>query len=283
MKEGGEGETQGLSISVPVVLSFRLICFRQLEQQLLSSLPTWEKKNGRSFLVHGGSMLQLLMENVSSNEQENRRRTPTSQYSMQALNKGASQGLKTAASNGANGVVKGGHVPGKANAVLHGVVTPAVRPGSSMSSNTHGTNKRQKLIDGAHRTVEPHTKGWTPSGNNSALPYPATLQVPVPSQSRNSQGYAALGWGRNPSSMPRSVSQPRVAGGYLGSSQYHTNPRSYNSGSMVPNHRREPVAKRTTGQIRKESFKPRPSGDGIGRGGGGWKTAFRGVVEEDEC
>ena len=86
-KEGGEGEAEGLSISVLVVLSFRLICFLQLEQQLLSSLPTWEKKNGWSFLVHG--MLQLLMEKASSNEQENRRRTPTSQYSMQALNKGA--------------------------------------------------------------------------------------------------------------------------------------------------------------------------------------------------
>jgi len=34
---------------------------------------------------------------------------------------------------------------------------------------------------------------------------------------------------------------------------------------MVPNHHREPVAKRTTGRIRKENFKPRPSGDGVGR------------------
>jgi len=143
---------------------------------------------------------------------------------MQALNKGASQGLKPAASNGANGAVKGGYVPGKANAVLHGVVTPAVRPGSSMSLNTHDTNKRQKLIDGAHRTVEPPTKGRTPSDNNSALPRPATLQVPMPSQSRNLQGYATLRWGRNPSSMPRSVSQSRMAGGHLRSSQYHTQP-----------------------------------------------------------
>jgi len=173
-------------------------------------------------------------------------------------------------------------VPGKANAVLHGVVTPAVRPGSSMSSNTHGPNKRQKLIDGVHRTIEPLTKGLTPSGNNSALLRPATLQVPMPSQSGNLQGYATLGWGRNPSSMPRSVSQPRAAGGHLGSSKY-TNPRSYNSGSMMPNHHREPAAKRTTGRIRKESFKPRPSGDGVGRGVGEWKTGFRGVVEEDEC
>jgi len=145
--------------------------------------------------------LQLRMENASSNEQENRRRTPTSQDSMQAPKKGASQGLKRAASNGTNGVVKGGYGPGKANAFLHGVVTPAIRPGSSISPNTHGTNTRQKLIDGAHRIVKPPTKGRTPSGNNSALPRPATLQVPMPSQSKNLQGYAALGWGRNPSSM----------------------------------------------------------------------------------
>jgi len=52
---------------------------------------------------------------------------------------------------------------------------------------------------------------------------------------------------------------------------------------MVPNHHREPEPKRTTGRIRKESFKPRQSGDGVGRGGGGWKSTFRGVVEEDEC
>jgi len=45
----------------------------------------------------------------------------------------------------------------------------------------------------------------------------------------------------------------------------------------------EPAAKKTTGRIRKESFKPRPNGDGVGRGGGGWETGFRGVVEEDEC
>ena len=105
------------------------------------------------------------MEKASSNEQENRRRTPTSQYSIQALNKGASQGLKPAASNGENGVVKEGYVPGKANAVLHGVVTPAVRPGSSMSSNTHGTNKRHQLIDGrgAHCTVEPPQRAGRPA------------------------------------------------------------------------------------------------------------------------
>jgi len=49
----------------------------------------------------------------------------------------------------------------------------------------------------------------------------------------------------------------------------------------VPNHHREPAAKRTTGRIHKESFKPRPSGDGVGRGGGGWKTGFRDAMDDE--
>jgi protein regulator of cytokinesis 1 len=227
-------------------------------------------------------MLQLLMENVSANEQENRKRVPTSQYSVQALNKGPPQGLKPAPSSGANGVAKGGYVPGKANVGHHGVVTPAIRPGSSMSSHTQGPNKRQKLVDGAHHTAVPPTKGRTPSVT-STLPRPTTQNAPsLPSQSKNMQGYAALGWGRNPSTMPRSVSQPRVGSGHV-SSQYRTNPRSYTSGSMAPSHPKESTAKKTTGRIRTESFKPRPSADGAGGGGNGWKSRFRGVVEEDEC
>ncbi|KIK40491.1 hypothetical protein CY34DRAFT_807174 [Suillus luteus UH-Slu-Lm8-n1] len=263
----------------------------KLEQQLLSSLPTWEQTHGRAFLVHGESMLQLLMENASANEQENRKKTPTSQYSAQALNKGASQSLKpaAAASNGTNVASKGGYVPGKSNASHHGVVTPAVRPGSSMSSNTHGTNKRQKLIDGTHHTVArpgSPTRGRTPSGN-SALPRPTTQNaLPIPSHSKNSQGYAALGWGRNPSTMPRSTSHASTT--HLSSSvssHYLSSTRSYNSASMASSHSRESAAKKTTGRIRKESFKPRPSIDGGNGGAMGWKSGFRGmsVAEEDGC
>ncbi|KAG1761631.1 microtubule associated protein-domain-containing protein [Suillus occidentalis] len=207
----------------------------KLEQQLLSSLPTWEQTHGRAFLVHGESMLQLLMENASANEQENRKKTPTSH-------------------NGTNVASKGGYVPGKSNASHHGVVTPAVRPGSSM-----------KLIDGTHHTVArpgSPTRGRTPSGN-SALPRPTTQNaLPIPSHSKNSQGYAALGWGRNPSTMPRSTSHASTT--HLSSSS---------------------AAKKTTGRIRKESFKPRPSIDGGSGGAMGWKSGFRvmSVAEEDGC
>ncbi|KAG0694305.1 microtubule associated protein-domain-containing protein [Suillus ampliporus] len=280
-KRVGKEKAQGLSIPIHTLL----------EQQLLSSLPTWEQTHGRAFLVHGESILQLLMENASANEQENRKRVPTSQYSMQVLNKGPSQSLKPAASSGANGASKGGYVPGKSNAAHHGVVTPAVRPGSSMSSNTHGTNKRQKLVDGAHHTITrpaSPTRGRTPSGN-SALPRSATQNVPpMPSQSKNMQGYATLGYGRNPSTMPRSRSQTSVASSHLGSSvssHYLSNSRSYNSASMASTYSKEPAAKKTAGRIRKESFKPRPSIEGGGGGAAGWRSGFRGmtVAEEDGC
>ncbi|KAG1724964.1 microtubule associated protein-domain-containing protein, partial [Suillus lakei] len=221
----------------------------KLEQQLLSSLPTWEQAHERAFL------------------------SPK----------------PAAASSGVNVVSKGGYVPGKSNASHHGVVTPAVRPGSSMSSNTHGTNKRQKLVDGTHHTVArpgSPTRGRTPSGN-SALPRPTTQNAPpMTSQSKNSQGYAALGWGRNPSTMPRSTSHTNVT--HLNSSvssHYLSSSRSYNSASMASSHSRESAAKKTTGRIRKESFKPRPSIDGGNGGATGWKSGFRGmsVAEEDGC
>ncbi|KAG0695422.1 hypothetical protein DFH29DRAFT_1030724 [Suillus ampliporus] len=160
-----------------------------------------------------------------------------------------------------------------------------------MSSNTHGTNKRQKLVDGAHHTITrpaSPTRGRTPSGN-SVLPRSATQNAPpMPSQSKNMQGYATLGYGRNPSTMPRSRSQTSVTSGHLGSSvssHYLFSSRSYNSGSMASSYSKEPAAKKTAGRIRKESFKPRPSTDGGGGGAAEWRSRFRGmtVAEEDGC
>ena len=68
------------------------------------------------------------------------------------------------------------------NTVLHGMVMPAVRPGSSMSLNTHGTNKRQKLIDGAHCVVEPSTGHKGPDTQRQ--------QFSSPSSSDSTSAYA---------------------------------------------------------------------------------------------
>ncbi|KAJ3509210.1 hypothetical protein NLJ89_g5340 [Agrocybe chaxingu] len=48
----------------------------RLEQELLVSIPAWEDEAGRPFLVHGESFLQILLEAVSANDQENRRKPP---------------------------------------------------------------------------------------------------------------------------------------------------------------------------------------------------------------
>ncbi|KAF5381777.1 hypothetical protein D9615_005436 [Tricholomella constricta] len=46
----------------------------RLEQDLLVSIPAWEHEAQRPFLVHGESILQILMETVSAQDQENKRK-----------------------------------------------------------------------------------------------------------------------------------------------------------------------------------------------------------------
>ncbi|KAH7890454.1 microtubule associated protein-domain-containing protein, partial [Phlebopus sp. FC_14] len=253
----------------------------KLEQQLLTALPTWEQTHGKGFLVHGESMLHILMENVSANEQENKKKAPTSQYSIQALNnKGAgfAPGLKPMNGGGNS------YVPGKANKPA-GAITPAVRPGSSLA-HAQGTNKRQKLADGnsqmPQRSSSP-PRGRTPSGG-SGLPRPvAQVAPPMPTTTKQSQAYAALGWGRAPSTMQRTTSRS-TSNGYgtnfssSSSSQYISSSRSYNAGSGTS---RDPNQQRA-GRIKRESFKPRPSIDGAGSTSGWRGTGFRAMPLTEE-
>ncbi|KAF9240057.1 microtubule associated protein-domain-containing protein [Melanogaster broomeanus] len=216
----------------------------KLEQQLLSSLPAWEQANGRPFLVHNESMLQILMESISSNEQENKKKAPTSQYSMQANNANAGPATRSRSLEAVNGgASKGSYIPGKSHNALAGVVTPAVRPGSSMAK---GTNKRQRLADGSSK--------------------PAVPPVPQATATRQADGYAALGWGRAPSSMRTH---------YLSSS------KSYGAGSMASNGVRESTSRKAS-RIKRESFKPRPSMDTANTGWRSGGTGFRGMPLTEE-
>ncbi|KAJ7793936.1 hypothetical protein B0H14DRAFT_3497553 [Mycena olivaceomarginata] len=43
----------------------------QLEQDLPTSIPAWEQEPGHPFLVHGQSILHILMQTVSMEDQEN--------------------------------------------------------------------------------------------------------------------------------------------------------------------------------------------------------------------
>ncbi|KAG8221510.1 microtubule associated protein-domain-containing protein [Butyriboletus roseoflavus] len=246
----------------------------KLEQQLLSSLPAWEQANSRSFLVHGESMLQILMENVSANEQENKKKTVASQYSVQVLNASKPTGPMTRSrsleptTGNAN---KAGYVPGKMHNAAPGAVTPALRPGSSMSQTT---NKRQKLADGRAKPVRSSSpaKGRTPSGPASGLPKSAVPVSYVTTRSKHAEGYASLGWGRVPSTTQRTTSRV-VSSSNVTSHRHASSTKVYGASSIA-----RAVSLDKGGRIRRESFRPRPSIDGVRSAG----TAFRGMPPTEE-
>ncbi|KAG9311435.1 microtubule associated protein-domain-containing protein [Chiua virens] len=256
----------------------------KLEQQLLSSLLAWEQANGRPFLVHGESMLQILMENVSANEQENKKKPITSQYSVQALNANKPTGPLTRSRSlepVAGNTGKAGYVPGKSHNPPAGAITPAVRSGSSMSQTT---TKRQKLADGRSKPVRSSSpaKGRTPSGPPSGIPKSSVQAAPpgshITTRSKHAEGYVSLGWGRAPSTAQRTTSRAATSAG-VGSHRAASTTKSYGASSMPSS-----VTVRVTsldsrnGRIKRETFRPRPSIDGV-RGAG---TVFRGMPPTEE-
>ncbi|EPQ51188.1 hypothetical protein GLOTRDRAFT_81327 [Gloeophyllum trabeum ATCC 11539] len=117
----------------------------RLEQDLLSSIPTWEEQTGQPFLVHGQPILRILMEAVgaSSTEKENKRR----------------------ANSRAGSVPPRAKTPSTAGpSHSRGTVTPAVRPGSSLGQSQ--SSKRARLGD----STSAHTNQYAPAG----LPKPGT-------------------------------------------------------------------------------------------------------------
>lgn len=216
------------------------------------------------------------MERISANEQENKKKTITSQYSIQALNASKSTGPLTRSrsleptTGNAN---KGGYVPGKTHNPPSGAVTPAVRSGSSMS---HTTTKRQKLANGHAKLMggSSPAKGRTPSGPASVLPKPAVSHVTT--RSKQAGGYAALGWGRAPSTMQRTTSRAVTSSGVT-SHRHASATKSYGSNSMGSNMARS-MNLNKGGRIKRESFRPRPSIDGVRTGG----VTYRGMPPTEE-
>lgn len=276
----------------------------RLEQDLLASIPQWEQESGRPFLVHGESILQVLMETVSAADQENKRKPPRA---------GSVPPRATTPVNSAHSYVPGAKT---------GVVTPAVRPGSSIASQSV-PNKRQRLADsttpsyasgagraplGAYRggngvvaggrTSPTKIPSKTPSGSGgSSLPRPGHLAMPVP---RPGTQHHALGHGRVPTSSGLAP-PPSAYPGMMRS----TSVAGYGAGAGSGGGKRFPSASASSGtgyagrgasigveimkkasRARRESFKPRPSIDhmesvgGMGmRYGGGF---VGGLKEEDE-
>ncbi|KAH9950769.1 microtubule associated protein-domain-containing protein [Amylocystis lapponica] len=271
----------------------------RLEQDLLASVPAWEADTGRAFLVHGESIVQILMETVSAADKENgnKRGKP------QGGRAGSVPPRAKTPSNPAHHyapVPTSGHGGGRST--HSAAVTPAVRPGSSMASHS---NKRLRLGEstsaynnapdlGRSRGAGPRAASpskipsKTPT-TTSSLPRPVPVAMPVP---RPGSVHHVLGHGRVPSVQPhthsyhpyaasasRAVSQASGVG-YAG--------RGYSAQPVAPH-----VVAKKASRARRESFRPRPSMDenwvaGAGLGGGEaggprrWGGFSGGAVKEEE-
>ncbi|KAI0646310.1 microtubule associated protein-domain-containing protein [Trametes meyenii] len=273
----------------------------RLEQDLVVSIPAWEAETGRVFLVHGVSMLQLLMETMPTADKENgNKRT-----------KGRSGSVPPRATTPATGHYLTAPTSGHGGGSKTGVVTPAVRSSSSLSNSQSVPNKRPRLGEataahnnapsiraplsssrGAHNRAASPTKiplpGKTPVGGSS-LPRPVPLAMPVP---KPGTAHHALGHGRVPSAQQLSSShsyQPHPpaarAVSYMSTSSTSTYARGYGAASAAA------VIAKKASRARRESFKPRPSVDedwaaGVGladaAGGRRWAGFAGAVKEEDE-
>ena len=276
----------------------------QLEQDLLTAIPAWQESTGKTFLVHGESILQILMETVSAADQENKRKPPRA---------GSVPPRSTTPVNPVNHYMPGsaGHAPSGRS----GVVTPAIRPGSSLEPNSAPV-KRQRLHDpasngrvplGLHRPQNsthqrppspskiampaktPTTTTTTTSGGTSSLPRPVAMPIPRPGTQ-----HFALGHGRVPSGSALGYStaaypppsRSASAAAPLLSVMGGAGARVASSGAGAYGHG---VARKAS-RARRESFKPRPSmdlheatgGTGFGFASGRWGDIAAAVEEEDE-
>ncbi|KAH9925793.1 microtubule associated protein-domain-containing protein [Fomitopsis serialis] len=262
----------------------------RLEQDLLASIPAWEAETGRAFLVHGESMVQLLMETVGANDKENNKRSKTP---------GARAGSVPPRSK----TPSNPHITTcLRRRTSSGVVTPAVRPGSSMAASSQ-PSKRPRLGEStaAHTNVPAHgapaylgsskgpgaqrpgspskIPGRTPSTAipTSSLPRPVPLAMPVP---KPGTVHHALGHGRVPSAQAQSSYHPYQSSHNQTRSTSSTSStayRSYGAPALSSN-----VLAKKASRARRESFRPRPSMENDWAVGGGRWAGFAGAVVKEE-
>ncbi|KAL1744927.1 microtubule associated protein-domain-containing protein [Schizophyllum fasciatum] len=230
----------------------------RLEQDLLASIPVWEEEAGRPFLVHGESIMQLLLASVSVVDQENKRKGGRPGAVPRAGSVPSRATTPTESSHGSSGFVPGART---------GVVTPAIRSGSSMTGAHSVPSKRQRTEAtpnlgyssskrpplGTHRgtnALATSQRSHSPTkllvtagkASLSSLPRPVpSMVVPKPGTQHH-----ALGHGRIPSTVV--LAQPTGFGRSLSAST-----SSYASSAYG--------AKKAS-RVRRESFKPRPSSEG---------------------
>jgi protein regulator of cytokinesis 1 len=254
--------------------------FKQLEQELLTAIPAWEAQMGRSFLVHGERILEVLREAIGGQENLN----PNS-------NNHNAGGKRKAA----------GYVPGTtlraAGKGGEGVVTPAVRPGSSLGTGPAGAKRQrvddvageQRVVLGVHRgnghqSQNHQPRAPSPVKGMSSLPRP----VVVP---KAGTPYFGLGHGRVPSvqQVQAQVGVRTVSGVSASASAMSGGFGAVAVAGRVGSRTGKGAdggAVRKTSRPRGEGFRPRPSADFVESGMGGchghagWKGGT--VEEEDE-
>ncbi|KAG6890335.1 hypothetical protein C0992_002318 [Termitomyces sp. T32_za158] len=247
----------------------------RLEQDLLTSIPAWEAEAQRPFLIHGESILQLLMETVSAADQENKRK-PARAGSVPAR---ATTPVNSAPGSKARSRSASQSIPNKRQKLepvpigqtRQGKGGKGQAPSSGLNRPPLGSYRGGNATTGVRAASSPSKiPGRTPSG--SSLPRPVSVSIPKPGTQHH-----ALGHGRAPTSFTYKVSSTsRTTSGVYGT-------RYPSAGA-----RAQAVVKKAT-RARRESFKPRPSVDGdlgvsvaLGSYGGRWPGLAGSVQEEEE-
>ncbi|KAJ3784520.1 microtubule associated protein [Lentinula aff. detonsa] len=255
----------------------------RLEQDLLASIPVWEQETGRTFLIHGESILRVLQELVSAADQENRRRparagsvppratTPVSQTGHTYSQRGTVTPAVRPAPSGANSAPNKRMKYGEDSISHSGQRAPL---GAHRGANTLSSSLSQKPRDVSPAKIPGSRSNRIPSSSvssSSSLPRPVAMPMPKPGTQHH-----ALGHGRVPTSGIFTYN-----GGLTGNGLFPKGIRSASSSSTG-------YASRTTekkaSRARRESFKPRPSMDAIDdhRLGKWGLNRFGGVKEEEE-
>ncbi|KAG5652554.1 hypothetical protein H0H81_004615 [Sphagnurus paluster] len=263
----------------------------RLEQDLLASIPAWEHEAQRPFLVHGESILQILMETASAADQENKRKparagsVPARATTPVNSNTTYVPGTKTARSGSASQ-----SVPNKRQRLAEPVPILPTRQASGGKGHTsnpsnYGTSRpplgsyRVNTSTGPRIVSPSKIPGRTRSGSGSgasSLPRPVPIAMPVP---RLGTQHHALGHGRVPSAA--------AYGGARGTSSTSSGTYGARYASAGSAYGPPEIVKKAT-RARRESFKPRPSMDGdmalgVYHGHGGrWPGLAGSVREEDE-
>ncbi|KAJ7049425.1 microtubule associated protein [Mycena amicta] len=267
----------------------------RLEQDMLSTIPAWEHETGRTFLVHGQSILQLLMQTVSGADQENV----------------GSQGGKRKPSpvGRATSVPARATTPTQSYAPRTGTVTPAVRTMPAPSNSLPNKRARTETTPsyslskpaplGAHRGTNGVQRNTSPSkipgplSRPSGITKPPTLGLPRPVQAQ-AQQHQALGHGRGPTvgygglrSASMSVSSTSNSSSISSGGSYGGRYASGGTGTAaLLAHNAKTLAAKAA-RARRESFKPRASVDGetqrdLGLSHVRWGFEGVAVKEEDE-